>query len=60
MAWTYSGWQTLTTAILITAAAPASGTFTVAGDQAQLARPGDYIRVSAGANAGRYTVTAVT
>ena len=59
MAWVYSSWQTLTTPILITAVSTASGTFTVAGDQAMLARPGDYIRVSAGANAGRYTVTAV-
>lgn len=60
MAWVYSSWQTATSISAITAVSPSAGTYTVAFDQLSLVRPGDRISVSAGANIGKYTVTAVS
>jgi hypothetical protein len=60
MAWIYSGWQTATAAVVITAVSTASGTFTSSTDQTHLVRPGDRVAVNSGANIGRYTVTAVS
>jgi ABC-type ATPase with predicted acetyltransferase domain len=59
MAWVYSGWQTATAAVVITAVSTASGTFTLSTDQTYLVRAGDRVAVNSGANIGRYTVTAV-
>lgn len=59
MAWIYSGWQTATSISAITAVSTSAGTFTVSFDQLALVRPGDRVSVSAGANIGKYTVTAV-
>ena len=60
MAWVYSGWQTATAAVVITAVSTASGTFTLSTDQTHLVRAGDRVAVNSGANIGKYTVTAVS
>ena len=60
MAWIYSGWQTATSAVVITAVSPASGTLTLSTDQTHLVRAGDRVAVNSGANIGKYTVTAVS